>query len=488
MSLIWRIGKSSSIYTATAFLQKGISFLLLPLYTRYLTPNDYGILAVVTSVNSFFLILFMLSLPAAMTRFYFDHQDNPDILKKIWGSILTFILMLSLVFGSILIGVGAYLLKPVIGEIPFRPFVALGIGAVVFQPFFSIYLSILQTTEQSLRYGVYSLAQFLISVFLVIALVVFAGWGAEGPLTAVFVTAIAFFLLSLWEMRKYIQFGINWRLLKEALKYSLPLIPHELSSQVSNVVGRLYLNTLISTASAGIYNIGFLFGSVVSFFTGSVNRAYVPVSMGVRSKNDQIELDNLKDICLLIIVLYCLIGTAISLFSKEIIMLFTTKAFYESYSIVPFVAFGFVLEGIYYILVNILFFVKHATKFVAIGTFLGALTNILIGWWLIPHLGIMGAALAALSAQGAIVLLTGIIGYSYDEIRWNYGKIIALVLLSFLCSIVFIVFDDLNFWTAIGLKMLVLFLVFMSVNYVAWGNGFYLLEQGYHLIRKIRYP
>jgi len=482
MSLIQRLGKSSVIYTITTILQNGVAFFLLPLYTRYLTPNDYGILAVVSSINGFLTIFLMLSLHGAMTRFYFDYRFEPEKLKAFWGTILTFILIFSMGAGGLLILFGQILFKPIIGEIPFWPFVALGIGVVMFQPFFTIYLSLLQTREEAGKYAIFSFSQFMINLALVITLVVFIGWGAEGPLAASLMTAVLFFGISIYGLREDIRFGLNRVYLKEALRYSLPLVPHSLASQISNATGKLFLNYLVNTGSAGLYNVGFMFGSIVGVVSDGINKAYVPVSMGILSTNKQEELDHLKNIVLFLVVMYCLLGTLISLFSKEAIFILTTEAFYKSYVIAPFLAFYFVLGGIYYVLVNILFFVKRATKFVAIGTGIGAVSNILLSWLLIPRYGLVGAAAATMFAQVIGTVFIGFIGRAFEIIHWDYRRFISIFILSAIFSFSVIILKGLNPWPFIGIKALAFLVLFFLLNFVAWGDPFFLMTHGKKLI------
>jgi O-antigen/teichoic acid export membrane protein len=478
MSLIERLGKSSTIYIITTVLQNGIAFFLLPLYTRYLTPRDYGILAVVNSINGFLIIFFMLSLHGAMTRFYFDYKHEPEKLKAFWGTILTFVLLFSITAGGVLILVGKNLFKPVIGEVSFWPFVALGIGVAMFQPFFTIFLSLLQTRERAGSYAIFSLSQFIINLVLVIGLVVFAGWKAEGPLTAGLITAILFFMVSIYTFREDIQFGIDKIYIKEALRYSLPLVPHSLASQVSNITGKLFLNYFINTGSAGLYNIGFMFGNIIGLVSDGVNKAYVPISMGVLMKNSNEELDRLKNIATFLIVMYCLIGCIISLFAKEGILILTTEAFHKSYSIVPILVFNFVMGGIYYILVNILFFVKTATKFVAVGTGLGAASNIFLSWLLIPRYGLFGAAVATMLAQFMKTVFIGFLGRKFEIIHWEYRKFVSIFILSALFSFSFILLRDLNKWSLIAIKTLAFSSLFFLLNFIAWRDPVFLITHG----------
>jgi len=313
---------------------------------------------------------------------------------------------------------------------------------------------------------------------LTISLIVFAGWGAEGPLSATLMTAVLFFFTSIYALRKDVVFGINKFHLKEALRYSLPLVPHSLASQISNAIGKRFLNYLVNTGSAGLYNIGFMFGSIIGVISDGINKAYVPISMGILSTNREKDLDHLKNIVLFLVVMYCLLGAVISLFSKEAIFILTTEAFYRSYVIVPFLAFYFVLGGIYYILVNILFFVKKATKYVALGTGIGATSNILLSWFLIPPYGLFGAAMATMLAQIIGTLFIGFIGYKFEIIRWEYRKYFFIFILSAIFSFSHLILKDLDLCLSLGIKTLVFAILFLLLNIIAWGDPFFLLTHG----------
>jgi O-antigen/teichoic acid export membrane protein len=180
--------------------------------------------------------------------------------------------------------------------------------------------------------------------------------------------------------------------------------------------------------------------------------------------------------------MYCLLGSLISFFSKEAIFLLTTEAFYTSYMIVPFLAFYFVLGGIYYILVNILFFVKNATKFVAIGTGIGAVSNILLSWVLIPKYGLFGAAAATLFAQVMGTLFIGLIGRPFEVIRWDYVKFSSLFLLSAVFSFFSLVLRDVHTWTLMGVKTLGLIVLFFLLNFIAWRDPYFLIGHGRKII------
>ncbi|MDD4940271.1 MAG: oligosaccharide flippase family protein, partial [Candidatus Omnitrophica bacterium] len=117
MSIARRLGKNSTIYTFSNVVTKAINFLLLPLYTRFLSPHDYGIFAVVSSIGVFLSIFLLLALDGAMCRFYFEYRNEPEKLKEFWGTIICVISILCFTIGGMFLLFGEVLLKPFIGTI-----------------------------------------------------------------------------------------------------------------------------------------------------------------------------------------------------------------------------------------------------------------------------------------------------------------------------------------------------------------------------------
>ena len=76
MSISGRVAKNSTIYAGANLVQRFFAFLLLPLYTRYLTPESYGIIAVVTGLSLTLGMILNLSFSGAITRFHFDYKDG----------------------------------------------------------------------------------------------------------------------------------------------------------------------------------------------------------------------------------------------------------------------------------------------------------------------------------------------------------------------------------------------------------------------------
>jgi O-antigen/teichoic acid export membrane protein len=485
MSLIRRVTGNSLVYATTTLLQRGLAFLLLPLYTRYLTPEDYGVLAVVGALSAFLLVFFSLSMHGAISRYYFLYRDRPEVLKDFVGTVVVASLVIASGFAIGILVAGERILAPVYGTIAFWPYVALGVATAAVQPISVIFLAILQAREEVNRYAFHSLVQFGMTVLLVISFVVLMRWDARGPLLAGLIVAGAYCVLSLYLLRHDYKLCLKLEHLRSALSYSLPLIPHTVASQITVSFDRILLNGMVSTAAAGLYNIGASLGGIMSFIADGMNRAYVPVSMEGLQVGDRGRFEELAKTGLLMIAGLSLVASALSLFAKEVIAVLTAPAFHESYVAVPWIAFSFVAAGIYYLLVNIFFFDVRLTKIVAVASVSGAILNVALNYILIQAYGLIGAAIAALLAQVAITLIVAVLGRRYDPVAWDYRQ---MSLIPIICLTVVMLVDVASFSdpvVAVFEKVIVLFTLALMISQFVWRDPVYLMRCGMTVAREV---
>ncbi|HEU4551137.1 MAG TPA: oligosaccharide flippase family protein [Rhizomicrobium sp.] len=423
MSALARLGRSATVYVISSILQKGTAFLLLPLYTRFMPPSQYGIYSVVLALSQLLAVVFPLQLDAAVLRFYYLYRDDHEKLREFWGSVLTFMVLFSGATGLFLLLFGDFLLRPVVGQIPIWPYVAIGIVISIFQPFFTVFLAVLQARERSIRYSIASFLFFLSTTLTTIALVVWAGFGALGPLISICGGTIIFAIAALIILRPDYRICLKWNHIRQALGYSLPTMPHAMAGTILGISDRIALNLLKGVATTGVYNIGAVIGSAVEMIASGANRAYIPIGMSIRSREDPEQFRQLHELGVAVIAILCLAGAGLSIFSREIVYVFAAQAFQAARFVIPFIAFGGVASGIYYILVNVLFFDRHWVRYIWVGTGLAAAVSIAINFTLIPVLGMMGSAVASLVAQLVSTTVIAFIGSRIDPVPWHYGMI-----------------------------------------------------------------
>jgi O-antigen/teichoic acid export membrane protein len=420
--MLRQLGFNSAVYAVTYLVQRGAAFLLMPLYTLYLDPSAYGVLAIVTAINGLLAILFTLGLTGAVTRFYFEYQDAPERLAEFWGTIVTFVLLTSLVLGGMLLLVGDRVLRPLIGDVPLWPYVALGVLTTFFQPFFTTFLAVLQTRNQAARFSFMSIAHFALTTVLTIALVVLLEWGVTGALVATLAATAVFFVVALWLMRAELRFTLKLRYLRPALAYGLPQVPHSLAGHTTAIADRLILNSRLGAATTGVYSVGAMIAMVVEVASHSVNRAYVPLAMAALKTRTPADLQHLRSIGSLIVAGFCLLGAGVGAFARELVWLLTAPSFAGAELVVPVLAFSGVAYAIYYLFVNVLFFDRSAIRLLPIGTLTAAALNIGLALALVPRFGLIGAAASTLLAHSATATLTAVIARRFEPVTWDYGR------------------------------------------------------------------
>jgi O-antigen/teichoic acid export membrane protein len=446
------------------FLQRGAAFLLLPLYTRYLTPADYGILSVVTAINGFLTTLFSLSLYSAMARFYFEYRDQPDVMREFFGTILVFLGFSSAAGCALLLLAGDWLLKPVLGEIPFWPYVAMGVAAVAFQPFLTSFLSLLQSEGQAVKYSLIAFLNFCTTLLLTIALVVFAGWGVSGPLAAALLCNVIFSVVALYDMRRQYRLCLRLNHLKRALAYSLPQVPHALNAQAMAATDRFLINHVLGRSATGLYSVGAMFGMVIDVVGQGVNRAYAPLSIEAIKGGQPAALEHLKQSGMLLVGGLALLAAGLSLASRELVQILTVPAFHSAAAIVPYIAFAGAVSAAYYIFVAVLFYDTQAVRLLPIATFSGAVVNVLLNLALIRRYGALGAGIAALSSQSLTAVAVAWLGGRYDPISWPYVRIVTLYIVCFAATLLAV-----HLFAAGWIAMLGRALVFATlVAFIGW--------------------
>lgn len=456
--------KNSAIYSFVSILQKGIMFFLLPIFTIYLSPRDYGILNVITSISSFISIFIVLSLDAAARRFYFTNA-NPFYVKKLWGTIAVFLLINSFTVGGVLVILHKFLLDPLLANINFYPYMLLGIGYAVLSPIYLFFQTYLQTKQDGFSYGLNVFVNFLIQTTLILIFLIIFKLGVIGILLAYNITCFIFFIYVCVIFFPKIKMRINYKILKNAFQYSIPLIPHSIFAWSSGMIDKLFLNKMIGESDTGLYSVGQQFGGITSVVATSMNQAYVPWFFE-RENRGEIGYREIEKTGQVLIIFYCFIALTLSLFSREVLLLMVSEEYRSIGRVIPIIAFGYVFQGVYFLYVNVLF-LKH-TSMVFLITLVSTIVNVISNVIMIPIYGILGSALSGaitLLIQSILTLILSRI--KNNQIRYNSVDIYFNIFLSFSIAMLASMIDCGSLIYDICYKsiILIVFLIIILIRY-----------------------
>ena len=428
---IKRIANNALGFGIGGILARAVGFLLIPVYTRFLTPADYGVLEIANVMIAIFSILFLIGQIGSLQRFYFDYNKEREKLREYVGTIVIFVLLVALFITVILSFFGRPVLSLIEG-FPFNPYVLLVLWIGFFSVLFPFPQRLLQVREKAYIYSLLDLSKFLITVGAIIFFVVIRKQGALGSLKGQLIAAIIAFAVACVLIRKDMRFTIKTDKLRESLRFGLPLVPHALAGWILTFADRAMINHYIDLTQVGIYSLGYKFGMVMSIIVTSVNLAWAPFFMSTMTERGEEGRRTISRLATYYIAGMLFIAMGISLFAKEIIRLMATGGFYDSHRIIPIIVASYVFQGLYFIAVNQIFYIKK-TKLLPFATFGAAIINILLNIWWIPAHGIIGAAWATLVSFAFMFFFTWILANRVYSIRYEYSRIIRIIGVACVC-------------------------------------------------------
>lgn len=463
---IKRIFKNSSGFALGSILTNAVGFILLPIYTRYLTPDDYGILSIATAIGSILGILYLAGLNGAIGRFYYDYNDDESELKKYIGTIVLSLILYSLCFTIFLSIFGNLIFQSMVGNLQFNPYILIILWTTFFSTIFPLSLIMYQVREKPLLYSFWSIIKFIVNTLLIIYFVVGLRQGALGSLIGSFITSMIFFVVGYILLKKDISLIIERQKLIESLKFGIPLIPHALAGWTLTLIDRIFLNNYQSIAIVGLYSLGYQFGMIMSLITTSINFAWTPFFMSTAKEKGEDAKPIFKQLTTYYMMVIIFIGLVISMFAKDVIFLMTTPEYYKSYEIIPIIVGSHVLNGMYYMVVNQIFYTKK-TKYLPIATFGSALINIALNYLWIPNYGMMGAAYATLFSFAFAFIFTWIISYKVYPIHYEYQRIVKIIGAACIVSIISFNVSYANLLSDIAIKLIIL--MFFPISLIISG-------------------
>lgn len=401
---------SAAIYMVTSGLLALLPLLLLPVITSRIPVSDFGIYItylltckIVCSVLSLGYIEclareFSCNTPVGFSKYYVNALYNVSA----WSAFVT--CLASFIFFSVELRLGIdFIYVPLLFIIAYSQFV---IGSL---------LSIFQMGSNPVRFGVIKVLLFTMEYGSVIALISFKNISYQDLLNAyifshLVVAAISIFIL---VDRKILVFSSSIKLFDKNLRYSLPLVPHELSGLVLSFSDRFMINHFMGTSAVAVYAIGYQFGQVVSLVDTAVNKAWVPWLYKELQK-DNIQKGKIISLSLAYVAVLICFSIIVYHAASYIIFSFYSREYALSAGVVMCIAFAFVVFGVYKFFAGFLFF-HRKTKVLGLLTFGTVVVNVSLSYHFIPLYGIIGAAYSTLISF--IVLCSLVSCYFFASIK-----------------------------------------------------------------------
>ncbi len=449
-----RFLSQTAIYGLAMVARALAGFALLPIYTRYLAPSDYGVIELLTMLVEFSAIFFGARIGQSFLRYY-GLADSDDERSRVLGSAYGMVAGTHLL-GVLMLIVGAALLSRVLfGSDDYSHLVALFSLTLFFGGVLEIPLAFLRAESKAYLVLGFSLWKLFLQISLNLYFLVYLGLGVEGVAVAsVLATFISALTVTLAVMR-YRRFSFSWSLAKQLLTFSAPIILAALSMFVITYGDRYFIRVNLNLEAVGIYALAYKFGFMLFALGWSPFLTMWDAERYKIYRNSD-HHPMFEKVFSLVSVLVIYVALGISVWVDPVLRVMSDPAYWGAAELVPIILMGYVFLA-WTSFINMGLFVKAKTHYFGSITMVSALFCLLAYAVLIPFFGLYGAAWA--TTITFFIRLLAIHWFSFKEfdmgLRW-YPPVTALILAVVLVALKFYL---VQFWPpfAVALALSLMF-------------------------------
>lgn len=394
--MIRTFARDSLVYGAATVLTRATSLVVVPIYTRLLSTADYGVIDLLTIAGNLVLLTVAFEISQAVARFLPEGTDEDRV--AVASTALAFSVGAYGLFGIAAMVAAPEIRAGLIGDAASDLTVRLAVAATSLNGIFQLTSGVLRFQLRASQFAAASLGSSLVAIGLGVFLVAFAGAGVDGFFVGQIVGALVGVALTLAFSRGMYRPTFDARRLREMLRFSAPLVPSSIGVFVALFVDRFAISQLMTVSDVGVFGIGYRLAATVSLLSLGAQMAVTPLVYARHM--DPATPPALERIFRYYVAAALMVGLGLSLFADEILRLLTTPTYYAAAAVVPLLVPALFLANLYVFMPG-LEIAKRTTTFAAINLS-GALLNIALNFLLIPHLGIVGAALATLTSATAV--------------------------------------------------------------------------------------
>ena len=405
------------IYGLGSLLAKLLGFLLLPIYTRYLTPADYGILSLLVVTGSVADILIRVGFGSAIFREVIYRGTDESLVES---TALYFLAGESALFLGAFIFLSPRLSWLIFGAPAYAHLLSLVFIGSLLDVLDVIAMAKLRIHERSLLYAIISVSKFLVGALLNIYFIVILRRGVEGLVISGLIQSALSAGVSLTLIISDLKPTFSIPILQRMLSFGIPLIPFGLSRLVMTYADRYFLQHYCTTAEVGLYSLGYSIAMVLNIIVGAVQTAW-PAQMFAMAKKAEAER-NFSRILTYYLTILGFIGLVFSVLAHEVLMIMTTPQFHRASTVVPLIVLSYLLYGAMF-MTNTGLETQNKLKYMSPIIVGSAAVNLGLNYLLIPPYGMMGAAVATFIAYLFLAIVNTAVNLRLWRIPYQYDRI-----------------------------------------------------------------
>lgn len=393
--------RHSLVYGSGYVAMAIVSFVLIPVYTRYMLPSEFGLLGLMLVLYGLMKQVYDLGFMNSVGRFFFDYGDDDAAgmarmratgiaFLAAYGGVLTVLLWSTAdVWSDLLTGTpdNAHLVRIVA--------VTLYAEALTIVP-----LTLIRMQERSGRFVAITILRFVSTLVVSIVLVALLDQGVEGALMAIAISNVAILVLLLPDYRRSLESRPSWSLLRQMLAFGLPFFPVLLSGWFMEASDRYLLEIFSTREEVGFYSLAYRIAAVMQIGVAAVSMGWAPLRYRIY-RQPHAE-DVYRRITTYYVIAASFVVVPLALFAQEIVGVVSPSSYAPAANVVPLLALSYALNGLYVMMVTGMGVTKK-TRPMAWTAVAAALVNVGLNVLLIPVWGMEAAAATTVLANALLV-------------------------------------------------------------------------------------
>jgi O-antigen/teichoic acid export membrane protein len=463
-----RLGKHSAIYGLGGLVSRILAVLLLPLYTKYLTPADFGRVETLVALNAILVTLLRAGISTAFFRFYFDSTEPEQRLKVLRTSFWFTMAMstLGLVLGWIFASAISDFLK--IDDDTLVRAAFIGLWA---QMNYEQLTSLFRVEERSVAFVAASIANVLLTIGTTIVLVVGLDEKALGVVVGNFTGTLLVYLALLGYRREQLGLQFDRELLRRMNRFGLPLVPSGLALWALNFSDRFFLARIAGQEDVGRYSLGVRIASAMVLLLVAFRMAWPAFAYSIQDEREARR--TYAFVLTYLLYVSCWLSLALGVLAPWIVkVLARNEEFWPGADVVAPLAFAGALWGAYTV-VAIGIGRLRRTQFNWVVTGSAALVSVVLNLLLIPEYGIRGAAAASLTAFTVMFVAMAVYSQRLYPVPYQWRRVCTVILTAAALTVIGRLVDRLE----------VSIVLIFAYPLVLFAVGFYLPFERARLVR-----
>ncbi len=393
----------SVVYGLSVGLLPLTNLLLLPIYTRHLSPEAFGVLALLMVTSGVLSFLYDLGMINALFRRYFDHtpeaaDDRRTVLSTAW----MFMTVHAAVWAVVLL-IAAHWLPPVGAQGHITGVVRLMVLSTLVNACADVPAAVLRLRERVRTFALVCLLRSGVLIAVTYTLVAVRGRGLAGVFESSLVAGgSALIPLVALTAREYAA-RVSWAEFTAMVKFGLPFFPVLFFTWIIDFSDRYFLGILSTLDEVGVYTVGYKIGQIVLLAVKAFMVAWIPLMFSIARKPQAPEA--FAKVFRYYLLGLSVLGLSIVLWRGELVGFVAPASYHRAADIVPLVVAAYLCYGLYSFMLSGLLvtrdvWVQPATLATAAGL------NAVLNWWWIPSFGMWGAAWATIVSYSFAAVAT----------------------------------------------------------------------------------